>query len=150
MYKNLNKLFLRLFLVLIIIFAKDIASLAYEEIITKESFGSFGGSDSENFFSLKETSDGGYVAAGYTRSKDLGYTQNGGWDALIVKFKKNDDVEWARNFGGSSTDYFFGAIEASDGGYVAVGYSRSTNAEFDNKGGADAIIVKYDRDGNQL
>jgi hypothetical protein len=125
-------------------------SYAYEEVIKQASISSYGGNDTENFFSLKETSDCGYIAAGYTYSSDLSYVNKGGYDALIVKFDKNDNIEWARNYGGSAIDYFYNAIETFNGGFVAVGYSKSSNAGFANKGGSDAIIIKYDKNGNQL
>ncbi|MCL2148989.1 MAG: hypothetical protein FWH47_06610, partial [Methanomassiliicoccaceae archaeon] len=65
------------------------------------------------------------------------------------------DVLFKKSFGGPATDMFLSVIEVP-GGFVAVGYSE--NGSFGSgdwageKGGGrfDAIIVKYDHDGNVL
>ena len=65
-----------------------------------------------------------------------------------------EDILFGNNFGGLGGDYFYAAVAAQDGGFVAVG--TSATASFagagdwpagSGKGGNDAIIVKYDKDG---
>ena len=110
----------------------------------------WGGSEyDEEFYSVIETSDGGIVVVGESYSDDAGVEYKGGEDAVIVKFDQNGSLLWAKSFGGSGNDYFNLVIETSDGGFVAVGNSYSTDAGFANKGNNDAIIVKYNSDGNQ-
>jgi hypothetical protein len=59
------------------------------------------------------------------------------------------EKEWAKNFGGSGNDYYRSGKRTSDGGYVVVGYTDSTDMNYANAGGKDAFIIKYDKDFNQ-
>ncbi len=115
---------------------------------------SYGGKYLDEFNSVKETSDGGYIAVGRSNSEVItkyGNTGKGKYDAIIVKFKNDGTVEWSKNFGGSSNDLFNGVIETTDG-YVAVGQTYSNDGDvIDYNGGdSDALIVKYDTKGNVL
>ncbi|MDD2377890.1 MAG: prepilin-type N-terminal cleavage/methylation domain-containing protein [Bacilli bacterium] len=112
---------------------------------------SYGGKYIDDFFNVKETSDGGYIAVGSSNSEVItkyGTGNNGEYDAIIVKFKADGTVEWSRNFGGSNNDYFYGIEEIPDG-YIAVGYTSSNDKDIlDYKGGPnDGIIVKYNKQG---
>ena len=65
------------------------------------------------------------------------------------------DVLWKKNFGGSNADQYASVIAVSDG-IVAVGaswYGSFGNGDWTGiagKGSYDAIIVKYDNNGNVL
>ncbi|HHW69699.1 MAG TPA: prepilin-type N-terminal cleavage/methylation domain-containing protein [Tenericutes bacterium] len=52
-------------------------------------------------------------------------------------------------FGGSSSERFYDVTTTNDG-YIAVGYSESSDGDLQglNKGAFDSIIVKYDLEGN--
>ena len=53
-------------------------------------------------------------------------------------------------FGSSGEEIFRSGINTSDGGFVVVGTSDSTDAGFVFKGGTgDAIIIKYNSNGEQ-
>ena len=119
---------------------------------SKEFIKNFGGSGWDEFQSAAQTSDGGYIAVGRSNSTDgdLVGLNKGDFDAIIVKFNSRGDVVWNKNFGGSSSDTFYSVSQTSDGGYIAVGKSNSTNGDLTNlnKGNYDGIIVKYDSSGN--
>ncbi len=118
----------------------------------------FGGSDPDGYYSVTAISDG-IVAAGrsqidnYSGGDWAGVPGNGSYDAIVVKYDNNGNVVWKRNFGGNDRDYFESVTTVSDG-VVAVGYSVA--ASFGNgdwtgvtgRGGNDAIIVKYNNNGN--
>jgi len=117
----------------------------------------FGGKGDDYFLSAVATPDG-FVVSGLATSPSFdngdwkGVTKKGYIDAITVKFDNNGDVVWKKNFGGSVYDYFTGVTAVSDG-YVAVGYSSGAYGNFDwdgyvEKGSVDAIIVKYDNNGN--
>ena len=120
----------------------------------------FGGSDDERYYSVTAVSDG-TVAVGYSAANSFntgdwtGITGKGGYDAIIVKYNNAGTVVWKKNFGGSGGDYYNSVIAVS-GGIIAVGYSESTSFNtgdwtgITGKGGTDAIIVKYDNNGNVL
>ena len=109
----------------------------------------FGGSSYEKGYSISQTSDSGFIAAGSSISKDGDVSGNRGvYDDWIVKFDKSGTLEWQKNFGGSQYDEAFGIIQTSDGGYVAAGYSLSHDGNITkNNGGLDYWIMKIDKTG---
>ena len=111
----------------------------------------FGGSDYDYFYSVASTPDGGYVAVGSSDSADddLVGLNEGSRDAIIAKYSSTGTLQWAKNFGGSEYDSFNSVALASDGGFVAVGYSESDDGDLTglNKGDDDAIIVKFSSTG---
>jgi len=112
----------------------------------------YGGSSSDNFYSINGTNDGNVIMSGYTSSDDYDLSANfGGVDAFLVKTDSNGNKIWAKNYGGSNHDSFYKVISSSDGGYIAVGYSYSTNYNITQpKGDADAIIAKISSNGTLL
>ena len=106
----------------------------------------YGGSYGDEFKSVIETSDGGFVAVGSRNTKESG---SGISDAVIVKFDETGNVLWNRTITGNDNDYFKSVIETTDGGFVVVGQSYSTNAGFTNAGNTDGIIVKYSANGTR-
>jgi len=112
---------------------------------------SYGGKYLDEFNSVKETSDGGYIAVGRSNSEVItkyGNTGKGKYDAIIVKFKNDGTLEWSHNYGGSRDDLFLDVVEVTDG-YIAVGQTTSSDGDInDYKGGPnDGIIVKYNKNG---
>ena len=93
-----------------------------------------GGSSSDYYQSVIQSSDGGYVAVGYQNSQGQGSV-----DALIVKYDSNLNVIKQAGLGGSGSDSYQSVVQSNDGGYVAVGYQISQG-----QGSIDALIVKYD------
>ena len=68
---------------------------------------------------------------------------NGQNDALILKINGNGELEWQKTIGGSEVDFFYGAVELTDGSIVAVGDSSSSNEDIqENKGFTDLLILK--------
>ena len=60
-------------------------------------------------------------------------------------------MDWQKSWGGNDNDGFFKLLQIEDGGFIAYGSSYSTDIEgLPNKGKTDAIIVKYDKDGNLM
>ena len=115
---------------------------------------SYGGSIEDYFIGVAQTTDGGYIAVGYSVSTDGDLTglNKGNSDAIIVKYDNGGNLVWNKNFGGTLYDQFYSVLQTSDGGCIAVGYSNSINGDLAtlNKGDFDAIIVKYDSSGNVL
>jgi hypothetical protein len=69
----------------------------------------------------------------------------------VVFAEDASDLKWAKNFGGSNTDYFYSVVETNDKGLVVAGNSNSTDIEgLTDLGYYDAIIVKYDSSGNKV
>lgn len=96
------------------------------------------------FNSVIETKDEGYIVVGTTK------TQNESYDALIIKYDKEGNIEWRKSFGGNKEDSFNSVALTDDGGYIVVGYSELNNGESKRQYGEgfDAIIVKYNQLGD--
>ena len=125
------------------IFAFDIN----QNIVDKSLIDYYSGDNTDVFYSVTESEDEGYVAVGYSRSTNLGFENKGSLDAIIVKYNKYGEKEWNKGYGGSGSDYFRSIARCKDG-YIVVGNSNSIGLEFENKGNSDAIIIKYDLNGN--
>jgi hypothetical protein len=97
-----------------------------------------GGSLTDIAYSIIQSSDGGYVVAGWTGSFGAG-----GLDFYVVKLDSSGNVVWTKTIGGSLTDVAYSIIQSSDGGYIVAGYTQSFGA-----GGADIYVVKLDSSGN--
>jgi len=111
----------------------------------------FGGSDYDCLLNTIQTSDGGYIAVGSTRSNDGDISGNhGNEDGWIIKINSTGQKVWAETYGESGKDYLTDVIQTSDGNYMASGYTLSIDGIFsDNHGGQDAWIVKIDSTGNK-
>jgi hypothetical protein len=112
----------------------------------------YGGSRSDEFCSVIQTSDGGYVATGISGSSDGDLPGNkGGDDFVIAKFDAMGDKMWIKNYGGSDEDSFSSIIQASDGGYVAAGWSISSDGDLPGgKNYGNFVVAKFDDEGNKL
>jgi uncharacterized delta-60 repeat protein len=97
-----------------------------------------GGSDDDFANSVIQSSDGGYVIAGYTQSFGAG-----GYDMYVVKLDSNGNVVWTKTIGGSNSDVANSIVQSSDGGYVVAGETLSFGAS-----GRDIYVVKLDSSGN--
>ncbi len=76
--------------------------------------------------------------------------QNGDVVSNIKSTSKKLVRKWVSKIDGNGEEEFLDVKKTSDGGYIAVGYTTSTNINgLTNKGGEDAIIVKYDANGNE-
>ena len=108
-----------------------------------------GGSNADFLF-IRQTSDSGYIGAGYTVSNDGDVTGNhGGMDCWIVKLNKIGTIQWQKCFGGSSDDLAASIIQTSDGGFMmAAGTSSNDGDVSGNHGGYDAWIVKLTKNGS--
>ncbi|MBP6825726.1 MAG: T9SS type A sorting domain-containing protein [Saprospiraceae bacterium] len=111
---------------------------------------SYGGSDWEQANSIRETSDGGFVAAGYSKSGDGDVSGNhGGEDYWVVKTDAEGNLQWEHNFGGSDNERAEDVRQTPDGGYIVAGYSRSADGDAGgNKGAWDCWVLKLDAAGN--
>ena len=109
-----------------------------------------GGTDTDKGFSLQQTSDGGYVVAGYASSNDGDVSGNQGEeDFWIVKLNSDGGLVWQKSLGGSSDDRARSVQQTSDGGYVVVGFAISNDGDVSgNHGDRDYWIVKLDSDGD--
>ena len=98
----------------------------------------FGGTDWEFGYSIRQTSDAGFIIAGGTYSYG-----NGNEDAFIVKTDMNGAFAWSKTFGGANDDEAKSIKQTSDGGYILCGYTKS----FGDSAG-DVYVVKMNATGD--
>jgi hypothetical protein len=96
----------------------------------------YGGTYEDIASSVQQTSDGGYIVAGYTYSFGAG-----DYDIFLIKTDANGNVQWAKTYGGTGYDRAFSVQQTSDGGYILAGYTGSF-------GVGGAFLVKTDANGN--
>lgn len=110
-----------------------------------------GGSVNESGRSVINTSDGGYIVAGYTQSidGDIKTTRNTiQYDFWVLKFNVSDNLQWQKTYGGSKDDKAFKIIKTSDNGFAIVGYGKSNDGDVNTNEGFDDIwILKLDTNG---
>jgi len=99
----------------------------------------YGGSSPDYGYSVKQTSDGGYVIAGYTSSFGAGQ-----FDLYIIKTNEDGVITWSKTYGGTSSDYGHSIIQTYDSGYVVTGYTLSFGMA------AQLYIIRIDNNGTLL
>jgi TolB-like protein len=100
----------------------------------------YGGTGRDSASSVQQTSDGGYIIAGTTRSFGAGVV-----DIFLIKTDADGNVIWAKTYGGTGWNYAYSVQQTSDGGYIIAGTTRSFGA-----GVVDIFLIKTDADGNVI
>jgi hypothetical protein len=101
----------------------------------------FGGPFDEGGASVQQVSDGGYLIGGYTRS-----SSGGGYaDVYLIKTDSTGVAEWERTYGGDLEDLGYSALQATSGGYIIAGSTRSFGV-----GASDVYLIRTDEVGDTL
>lgn len=105
---------------------------------------SYGGTQFDAAYSIKQTSDGGYIVAAYTGSNNGNVTNfHGFYDVWILKLNSVGNLIWQKTLGGSFQDIANDIQITDDGGYIIAGGTGSNDGDvFGQHGGFDAWVVK--------
>lgn len=104
---------------------------------TLQWYKSYGDVGHDQNFSVHQTTDGGFVIAGYTFSASV-------IDVNVVKVDGSGNLLWTKNVGGTGADYSYAVTSTADGGLVFCGSTLSFGAT--NAG----YLAKMDGSGNLL
>ena len=112
-----------------------------------------GGSSTDKLRSVEETSDGGFIVAGYSNSPisgDKTEASKGDYDYWIIKLNSTGVVVWQKTYGGISADKLNDIEETTDGGFIMAGSSNSS-ISFDKTtnsfGYEDVWVLKINSEG---
>ncbi len=110
----------------------------------------YGGSTIDGLTNIKQTTDNGYIAVGYTDSDDGDIPNNQGYtDAWAIKIAANGNLEWSKSFGGSDGEWINDVQQTINGEYLIVGFTFSNNGDITNNYGiADWWVIKLQTNGN--
>ena len=110
-----------------------------------------GGGACDRARSIQQTSDGGFIVAGFTASDEgnvSGYHGGYRYDFWVVKLSSTGVMEWQKCLGGSSDDRAFSVQQTDDGGYIVAGYTVSNDGDVSgNHDGEDSWVVKLSSTG---
>jgi hypothetical protein len=120
--------------VLALLFAASVNALEPGDTLWTRTYG---GSMDDQPYSVQQTTDGGYIIAGYTGSFPS-------YDVYLVKTDPDGDTLWTQTYGGSNYDKAFSVQQTTDGGYIVAGETWSFGI------GRDVYLLKTDADGDTL
>jgi hypothetical protein len=102
---------------------------------------SLGGTNDDEAYSVKQTSDGGYIVAGTTQSidGDVSNIPGGSQDFWVVKLNDSGDILWQKAFGETAKDFGYSIQQTEEGGYILAGCVGVDDI--------DGIILKLDENG---
>jgi len=102
---------------------------------------SFGGSNNEEGYAVKQCMDGGFILAGYSTSYGAAA------DIYVVKTDPYGIKEWDKVYGGNNLDRAYEIIETHDGHFIIVGVTNSPGISHGND---DIWLQKIDGQGNTV
>jgi len=100
----------------------------------------YGGDTLDAGYSVRQTSDGGYIIVGRTLSYGAGDL-----DVYLVKTDSLGELIWERTYGGDKSDGGNSVEQTADGGYIIAGYTGSFGAEWQ-----DVYVVRVSSSGDTL
>jgi hypothetical protein len=97
---------------------------------------SYGGAARDICLDVAQTSDGGYILAGYTGVPFTNY------DAYVVRVDAQGNFLWDNQFGGAERDEFHAVQQTADGGFILCGENVSASL------GHSLYLVRIDAAGD--
>ena len=99
----------------------------------------YGGPKEDRLFSIDQSSDGGFILTGTTKSFGVGNSQR---DLYLVKTNSTGELVWTQVLGEEPDDVGHAVRQTADGGYIVTGYTKSFGAQ-----NYDTWLIKTDEAG---
>ncbi|MEO0249650.1 MAG: hypothetical protein ABIN58_08980 [candidate division WOR-3 bacterium] len=100
----------------------------------------YGGTGSDQGYSITRTADGGFAITGSTYSAGAG-----GADLLVIKLDSVGNPKWAKAYGGTAKDFGYCILETANRDLVIAGETKSFGS-----GGSDILLIRTDSMGTLL
>lgn len=100
----------------------------------------YGGHSGDGAFSIVESGNGEFIAAGITTSFGAGNAS-----AYLLKIDSDGNKVWEKTYGGNKDDVANWIIRSGDDGFIVTGWTDSFGA-----GGLDFYLLKIDGDGSKV
>jgi len=114
----------------------------------------YGGKYADLLRSMEQTTDNGYILAGYSTSSisgDKTDANKGEGDYWIIKINDTGEIQWQNSYGADGDDQPYVIHQTNDGGYILGGNSNSKNSLTTQGGivsnGTDFWVLKLNTDG---
>lgn len=129
-------------------------------VSTRQLMFQYSNGGTDVIYSIQKTSDNGYLLAGSTIANGGGIVTFAKTDASVspmqsptlagkngylIKTDSRGKFQWARAYGGGQDDEFTKLITTNDGGFIAIGTTKSAVRD---SAVSDIFIVKVDANGN--
>jgi hypothetical protein len=98
----------------------------------------YGSTSDDVGYSVVQTTDGGYIVAGYTN-----VSGGGGDQVYLIKTDSLGDTTWTKTHGGPYYDVANSIAQTTDGGYIVVGTTESFGAGY-----KDIYLIKTNPNGD--
>jgi hypothetical protein len=102
----------------------------------------FGGFNTDIGYSVKQTSDGGYIIVGETISFNSGENY---YDVYLIKTDEIGDTLWTKRYGGEQWEVGKSIDLTNDGGFIITGYTESYGRSFGN-----VLVIKTNSSGDTI
>lgn len=117
----------------------DVWLIKTDEDGNEEWSRTFGGSNYDYGYYVKQTLDSGYILIGDTYSFSSGAN-----DIWLIKTDEHGEEQWNNTFGGIHYEWGYCVQPTSDGGYILTGVFSNISAD-----SSDLILIKTDENGEE-
>jgi TolB-like protein len=109
----------------------------------------YGGNDGDTLIRVVALADGDIVTVGWTQSTDGDFpAQHSGMESVIMHVGKDNNLLWAKAYGGNGDEMFRSAAIAANGDIIVVGYTSSADGDFPARHpDQEAVIARFSSDG---
>lgn len=122
-------------ILLLLILNLTISAQAPQRFYTK-----LGGDGIDIGYAVKQTLEGNFIIAGSTT-----YYGSGNSDVVLTKLDSMGVTKWSKTYGGFNNDVAKSIVQLADSSFIIAGFTNSYGS-----GGYDALLIKADKNGNQI